>query len=338
MRLAPWPSILLLSLLIQLACERVQESRPAAENGMGSANTAPPPAAQDSKPVPAPSLSSPPAASGSSKPASAGQAQARLYAMMDFTVLRNLQILKARPDVLRRLAAQQGLLGKLVACGADPLSSLDRVQAILPSDFRNRLQGAVAAAGSFDATRVRSCLAGEFQKENYRHEARKDADVFIHPRLTFEIASPGPGRLQGASQDWNEREFPADVQELFRELGAGQALYVCSKGVLLPKHPEITTLALAFAPEQDSLAVRGRIVFTREDVAAALQAAVSAQIQIQRKNLAIAADPRMQQAARVLERLSLTREKDRLVLSAVVPYADVIPLLSLFNFKIRNTF
>lgn len=320
---------------LMLSCQRAAGGDNAAPAGTSSAQPAASPATPAGNAAPSEKIPSNAPAGGQ---ASADRSHARLYTVVDFTVLRKLKILEEKAVQVRAAAARQGLLGKLISCGADPFSSLDRVQAVLPSDFRRNLQGSVTASGTFDAGRVRACLADAFQKENYRHETRKDADIFTHPRITFEISSPKPGQLAGISQNWTEKDFPPDIAELFAQLGAGQAIYVGSRGAILPKHPEITAMAIAFSPAQDSLSIQGRLLFSRGDAAAVLHAAVLAQLENRRRNLASSSDPRMQAAAGFLEKLVIRRENDRIVLSISIPYADVPALLSLFNLKIHKTF
>lgn len=260
----------------------------------------------------------------------------RLYTIVNFQKLRHLQILKSNAEQIRSAFARQGILGKLIFCGADPFSNLERVQAILPSDFRRNLQGSITVEGTFDTARVRSCLASELQKENYKHEPRNDVDVFIHPRLTFELSSPKSGLLRATSQQWKDVEISAEIVKLFTKVGSDHALYVGIQGHVMPQYPQLTAFAMAFSPMLDALSAQGRLQFEREEAAAAVHTVLLAKFK--NRSQQTTTDSEMQMAARVFDKVLITRENNDIVISATIPYTEVVPLLRLFQFKIKKTF
>ena len=260
----------------------------------------------------------------------------RLYAIVNFQKLRHLHLLKSNAEQIRSAFARQGILGKLIFCGADPFSNLERVQAILPSDFRRNLQGSITVEGTFDTTRVRSCLASEFQKENYKHEPRNDVDVFIHPRLTFELSSPKSGLLRATSQQWKDVEISTDMLKLFTKVGPDHALYVGIQGHVMPQYPQLTAFAMAFLPTVNALSAQGRLQFKREEAAAVVHTVLLAKIK--KRSQQTTADSEMQMAARVFDKVLITRDNNDIVISATIPYTEVVPLLRLFQFKIKKTF
>jgi len=97
-------------------------------------------------------------------------------------------------------------------------------------------------------------------------------------------------------------------------------------------------MLVSFAPAGDSLELNGLLQFSSEPMAATVHNALVSGLAARKNAVANAKDPKMQLAASLLGRLNLNRTGTEILVSAKVPYAELIQTLGLFQFKVKGTF
>ncbi|MBU1069600.1 hypothetical protein KJ975_08545 [Myxococcota bacterium] len=332
--LFPRLSLLLLStvLLCAFACERAKPEKPA--DGTE-------PADDQKTPVPAMQPDATPDAKPIAKPAPkpiSGEAKGTFYFKIDFTVVRGLAVVQANVPKFRELAQKQGYLGRLIACGADPFTTMDRLTAVLPPKVRSHPAGAVTLGGMFDPAKIITCLEGEFGKEQYNVVTEGGTRWLKSPRMTLSLTSPGERLVRGVSRGWDKLDFPTELSSLEKRLPAGYALLVGAVGDIFPMPTGMKLMLVSFAPSGDSLELNGLLQFSSEPMAAAVYNALVSGLAARKNAVANAKDPKMQLAASLLGRLNLNRTGTEILVSAKVPYAELIQTLGLFQFKVKGTF
>ncbi len=339
----PFPrlSMLMLSvvLLVSFACERVKTDKPA--DGTKPANVVadmqtPPPAMQPG-PKPDAKPDAPPVTKPIPNPSS-GEARGTFYFKVDFTVVRGLAMVQANVPKFRELALKQGYLGRLIACGADPFTTMDRLTAVLPPKVRSHPAGAVTLGGMFDPAKVIACLEGEFGKEQYTVVNEGGTRWLRSPRMTLSLTSPGERLVRGVTKDWDKLDFPAGLATLEKRLPTGYALLVGAVGDIFPMPTGMKQMLISFAPAGVALELNGLLQFSSEPMATTVFNALSSGLAARKRAVANATDPKMQLVSSLLGRLNLDRTGTEILITAKVPYSELVQTLGLFQIKVKGTF
>jgi len=311
------------------ACERV---KPADKTGAPA-----PGAAVAMTPEPAMTAVAPPADPKPVTTPPAAEPKGTFYFKVDFKVLRGLAVVQANVPKFRELAQKQGFMGRLIACGADPFTTLDHLTAVLPPKVRKNPGGAVTISGEFDAAKVIACLEGEFLKEQFTVETEGQTRWLKSPRMTLSLSSPGEKQVRGGVRGWDKLDFTEELNALVKRLPAGYGLLVGAVGDIFPMNIGMKTTLMSFAPAGESLELSGLLLFANEAMATGMHGALTSSLNARKKAAENSTDPKMQLAATLLGRLNIVRTGAELGVSANVPYGELVQSLGLFQFKIKGT-
>lgn len=267
-----------------------------------------------------------------------GEARGTFYIKLDFTVVRGLAMVQANVAKFRELSRKQGFMGRLITCGADPFTTMDRLTAVLPPKVRAHPAGAVTISGEFVPEKVISCLEAEFLKEQFTVETEGATKWLKSPRMTLQLASPEPKQVRGVTRGWDKLAFPDELDALEKRLPIGYALLVGAVGEVLPMQVGLKMMLVSFAPAGDAIELSGVLQFGNEAMATAVQNALVTGLNARKNAAAQSTDSKMQLAASMLGRIAITRTGAELGVTAKVPYTELIQSLGLFQFKVKGTF
>ena len=322
--------------LAVLACERVK-TKPAADkadNPAGAMNQPPDDERQMAETPPTPPLPAP-----QPKPTPGAEPKGTYYFKVNFPVMRGLAVMQANASRFRELAAKQGFLGKLIACGADPFTTLDHLIAVLPPQMRKNPGGAVTISGQLDPAKVMACLEGELKKEQFEPAPDGGVRWLKSPRMSVALSSPGAGQVRGVSRGWDKLDFPPELVELEKRLPAGGALLVGTEGDILPMATTLKYLLISFGPAGDSLEVQGLLLFGSPTMAASIAKMVTDALSARKKAAQNHPDPKMRDlGVRLLGRWSVSATGAEVKLEAKIPYTEVAEAIGLFSVQVKGTF
>ncbi len=325
-------------LLAILACERAKTKPadapavPSVKDPAGAMNQPP----DDERQV-TETLTTPPGpATG---PRAAHEPKGTYYFKVNFPVMRGLAIMQANASRFRELAAKQGFLGKLIACGADPFTTLDHLTAVLPPQVRKNPGGAVTIQGQLDPAKVMACLEGELKKEGFEPAPEGQVRWLKSPRLSVALSSPGPGQVRGVSRGWDKLELPAELAALEKRLPGNHALLVGAEGDVLPVASTLKYTLLTFAPVGDSLEVRGLLLFGSPTMAASIAKMITGTLAARRQAAEKHPDPKMRElGSRLLGRWNVQATGAEVSLDAKIPYTELVEAVGLFTVQVKGTF
>ncbi len=324
----------LMLLIAALSCERVKPEKPAdaakPADGVADMKTPEPamqPVAPKTEPQPKTIAKAP-----------EKEARGTFYVKLDFTVVRGMAMVQANVAKFRELAQKQGFLGRLITCGADPFTTMDRLTAVLPPKVRSHPAGAVTIAGGLDGAKVIACLEAEFLKERFTVEKEGASRWLKGPRMTLQLTSPEPGQVRGVTRGWDKLAFPDELAALEKRLPTGYALLLGAVGDIFPMQVGLKMMLVSLAPAGDSMELNGVLLFGSEAMATAVQNALTTGLNARKNAAAQSTDPKMQLAASMLGRITIKRTGTELGVTARVPYAELVQSLGLFQFKVKGTF
>lgn len=333
---APLFLALLGCLLVVLACERVK-TKPA-ENPAGE-----PAGAMDTPPAPTPPTAepapTPPGPPTTGPRPSPQEPKGTYYFKVNFPVMRGLAVMQANASRFRELAVKQGFLGKLIACGADPFTTLDHLTAVLPPQVRKNPGGAVTIQGQLDPAKVMPCLEGELKKDGFEPAPEGKVRWLKSPRLSVALSSPGAGQVRGVSRGWDKLDLPAELAALEKRLPGNHALLLGAEGDILPVASTLKYTLLSFAPAGDALEVRGLLLFGSPTMAASIAKMITGTLAARRQAAEQHPDPKLRElGSRLLGRWNVQATGAEVSLDAKIPYTELVEAVGLFSVQVKGTF
>ncbi|PKN45971.1 MAG: hypothetical protein CVU59_07490, partial [Deltaproteobacteria bacterium HGW-Deltaproteobacteria-17] len=143
---------------------------------------------------------------------------------------------------------------------------------------------------------------------------------------------------RGVTKDWDKLDFPAGLATLEKRLPTGYALLVGAVGDIFPMPTGMKQMLISFAPAGVALELNGLLQFSSEPMATTVFNALSSGLAARKRAVANATDPKMQLVSSLLGRLNLDRTGTEILITAKVPYSELVQTLGLFQIKVKGTF